>query len=246
MSDRIAVLIVDDSRLFRSAVEEALRGQPDIAVVGSVFSGAKALEFIRQSPPHVVTLDVEMPGLDGLATLEQIEQFNAGRSPAEKIGVIMVSAFTRRGADVTVRALEAGAFDFVTKPAGPSPEANLATLREALLPRIRACARGRVATSLPTGAAVRPVVTPIPTGPRRQAAIAAVVIGSSTGGPKALATVLPELCSRIRLPILIVQHMPPNFTQSLAESLTRQSQHSVVEGSDGITLASARDRKSVV
>src|SRR4051812_35363276 len=108
MSESIEVLIVDDSRLFRAAIEDALRGQPDISVVGSVFNGTKALEFIRQRPPRVVTLDVEMPGMDGLATLEQIELLNAARPAKERIGVIMVSAFTRRGADVTVRALQAG------------------------------------------------------------------------------------------------------------------------------------------
>src|SRR5262245_34711874 len=97
MPEKIKVLIVDDSRLFRSALEEALHGQDDITVVGSVFSGAKALEFVRQSPPDVVTLDVEMPGMDGLETLQKIQQFN------HAIGVVMVSAFTRRGADITVK-----------------------------------------------------------------------------------------------------------------------------------------------
>src|SRR5882724_5337175 len=127
MAEPIKVLIVDDSRLFRSALEEALRGQEDIAVVGSVFSGAKALEFIRQAPPDVVTLDVEMPGMNGLETLKQIQQIDPS------IGVVMVSAFTRRGADITVKALQAGAFDFVTKPSGTSPEANQISLRDEVL-----------------------------------------------------------------------------------------------------------------
>src|SRR5438477_2807885 len=126
MSEPINLLIVDDSRLFRSALEEALRGQPDISVVGSVFNGAKALEFIRSSPPDLVTLDVEMPGMDGLQTLEQIQAFNESRRSSTPVGVIMVSAFTRRGEHVTIKALEAGAFDFVAKPSGASPEANLA------------------------------------------------------------------------------------------------------------------------
>ncbi len=237
MSDRIDVLIVDDSRLFRAAVEQALAGQPDIAVVGSVFSGAKALEFIRATPPRVVTLDVEMPGLDGVATLEQIQAFNAGRPPDKTVGVIMVSAFTRRGADVTVRALEAGAFDFVTKPSGPSAEANVATLRDELLPRVRACARRRATTYVPRPAPP-PVAAPRP--PRRRAAFALVAIGSSTGGPRALSELLPDLCRRISLPVLLVQHMPPNFTRSLAESLARLTQQVVVEATDGMSLSSAR------
>jgi len=237
MSDRIDVLIVDDSRLFRAAVEQALAGQPDIAVVGSVFSGAKALEFIRATPPRVVTLDVEMPGLDGVATLEQIQAFNAGRPPDKAVGVIMVSAFTRRGADVTVRALEAGAFDFVTKPSGPSAEANVATLRDELLPRIRAGARRRVTISVPRPA---PPTVAAPRTPRRRAAFALVAIGSSTGGPRALTELLPDLCRRTSLPVLIIQHMPPNFTRSLAESLARLTQQTVVEAIDGMPLSSAR------
>ncbi len=237
MADRIDVLIVDDSRLFRAAVEQALAGQPDIAVVGSVFSGAKALEFIRATPPRVVTLDVEMPGLDGLATLEQIQAFNVGRPPDQAVGVIMVSAFTRRGADVTVRALEAGAFDFVTKPSGPSAEANVATLRDELLPRVRACARRRAPVHVHRHVPP-PVAAPRP--PRRRAAFALVAIGSSTGGPRALSELLPDLCRRISLPVLLVQHMPPNFTRSLAESLARLTQQVVVEAADGMTLSSAR------
>ena len=131
------VLIVDDSRIFRAALEAALAGQAGIAVVGSVFNGAKALESIRAKPPDVVTLDVEMPGMDGLQTLQAIQELNAARPPGEEIGVIMVSAFTRRGAEVTLRALQMGAFDFVTKPSGTSGEVSLDRLRQDLLPKIR-------------------------------------------------------------------------------------------------------------
>ena len=241
MPEPITVLIIDDSRLFRAALEEALRGQPDVTVVGSVFSGAKALDFIRNSPPHLVTLDVEMPGMDGLATLQQIQSFNATRSASEAIGVIMVSAFTRRGADVTVKALETGAFDFVTKPAGPSPEANLATLRDEVLPRIRAYARQRLRTTNPVVAPTRPRIQHAAKPPRvgRPAAIRAIVIGASTGGPRALSALLPDLCAHVAVPILVVQHMPPDFTRSLAESLARQTGRNVVEAADGLSLASA-------
>lgn len=240
MPEPITVLIVDDSRLFRTALEEALHGQPDIVVVGSVFSGAKALDFIRSSPPHVVTLDVEMPGMDGLATLEQIQALNATRPAADAVGVVMVSAFTRRGAEVTVKALEAGAFDFVTKPAGPSPEANLVTLRDEVLPRIRAYARQRVRIATPSAAAVRPRVQPAARPPRgrRPSQTRAIVIGASTGGPRALATLLPDLCARVTAPILVVQHMPRDFTRSLAESLTRRTGRRVIEAADGMALAS--------
>lgn len=238
MADPITVLIVDDSRLFRSALEESLSGQKDIAVAGSVFSGAKALEFIRNSPPNIVTLDVDMPGMDGLATLEQIQQFNAERRAGEVVGVIMVSAFTRRGADVTVKALQAGAFDFVTKPSGPSPDINIAALRDELVSKIRACAR-RHGKLVPGAGAVARTTGPrviAPRVPHRPTAIRAVVLGASTGGPRALSTILPDLCERTDVPILIVQHMPPDFTRSLAESLARQTRRTVVEAADGMPL----------
>ena len=238
MPDRITVLIVDDSRLFRSALEESLAGQGDIVVVGSVFSGAKALEFIHNSPPDIVTLDVEMPGMDGLAALEQIQQFNADRPAAEAVGVIMVSAFTRRGADVTVKALQAGAFDFVTKPSGPSQDANLATLCDELVTKIHACTRRRRKLAPGAGGVARPVVPPVvaPRAGRRPSTVHAVIIGASTGGPRALSTILPELCELTDLPILIVQHMPADFTRSLAESLARQTQRTVVEAIDGVPI----------
>ncbi len=233
MAERIRVLIVDDSRLFRSALEQALSGQPDITVVGSVFNGAKALEFIRQSPPDVVTLDVEMPGMDGLATLEQIQRLSEERPGDAPVGVVMVSAFTRRGAEITVKALEAGAFDFVTKPSGGSPEANLAVLREEVLTKIRACARQR---SKPQNGVSAKAAAPQSPAAARAVPIRAIVIGASTGGPRALSTMLPDLCARVDLPILIVQHMPAGFTGSLAESLARQTGKTVIEATDGPPL----------
>ncbi|MBI3833985.1 MAG: chemotaxis response regulator protein-glutamate methylesterase [Planctomycetes bacterium] len=242
MSDRINVLIVDDSRLFRAALEDALAGQPDITVVGSVFSSAKSLEFIRATPPQVVTLDVEMPGMDGLATLTEIQAINQSSPASDAVGVIMVSAFTRRGADITVKALQAGAFDFVTKPSGPSPEANLASLRDELLPRIRACARQHrrtAATPRTTKTGVVHAVHPRPKA-RQLGASRAIVVGASTGGPRALSTLLPELCAKIQVPVLVVQHMPPDFTRSLAESLSRQTGRKVVEAVDGMPLKDAQ------
>jgi two-component system chemotaxis response regulator CheB len=233
MAEPIKVLIVDDSRLFRSALEEALSGLSDITVVGSVFSGAKAMEFIGQNPPDVVTLDVEMPGMDGLATLELIQRFSALRPTVPAIGVVMVSAFTRRGADITVKALQAGAFDVVAKPSGASPDASLAMLRDEVLAKIRACALHR---AKPDG---RVLIAP-PSAPsvpiERSTPIRAIVIGASTGGPRALSALLPELCALTDLPILIVQHIPRGFTQSLADSLARETRRTVVEAVDNTPL----------
>jgi two-component system chemotaxis response regulator CheB len=237
VTDPIQVLIVDDSRLFRSALEEALEGHADIAVAGSVFNGAKALEFIRRSPPDVVTLDVEMPGMDGLAALQHIEQFNKSRPDLPPVGVIMVSAFTHRGAQVTVAALQAGAFDFVTKPSGPSRLENLATLGDELVPRIRACARRRRQTPPAGLSGVAPAAARrIPPAGGAPARVRALAIAASTGGPQALSQILPPLCARVDWPMLIVQHMPAAFTRSLAESLSRQVHRGVAEAGDGQPL----------
>jgi len=113
---KIKILIVDDSRIFRSAVEEMLSREADFEVIGSVWNGIKALEFIKTNPPHLVTLDVQMPDMDGLETLKEIQKINATRKPSEQIGVIMLSSHTQKGADITVQALEMGAFDFIAKP----------------------------------------------------------------------------------------------------------------------------------
>jgi two-component system chemotaxis response regulator CheB len=240
MSERISLLIVDDSRLFRSALEQALAGHADITVVGSVFSGAKAIEFIRSSPPDLVTLDVEMPGMDGLQTLQQIQALNDARRPAKPVGVIMVSAFTRRGAQVTVNALEAGAFDFIAKPSGGSAEANLVSLRDELLAKVRAYANSRRRLAPGTVAPVAAPVTPtVRRAPGIRSRVRAVVIGTSTGGPRALAELMPELCQKVDVPILIVQHMPSGFTKTLAESLARQTGRKIVEAADGMKLEQA-------
>ena len=237
MSATLTVLIVDDSRLFRSALEQALVAQPDISVVGSVFSGAKAIEFIRNSPPDLVTLDVEMPGMDGLQVLQQIQALNETRRPTKPVGVIMVSAFTRRGAQVTVKALEAGAFDFIAKPSGESAEANLASLRDELLAKVRAYANSR--RRLAPGTAAAAAAPVVRRAPGKRSRVRAVVIGTSTGGPRALADLMPELCQKIDIPILIVQHMPAGFTKTLAESLARQTGRKIVEATDGMRVEPA-------
>lgn len=236
MSEAARILIVDDSRIFRSAIEDVIRGQADMTVAGSVFSGAKALDFIRQHPPDVVTLDVDMPGMNGLETLAAIQQFSRTQATGPEIGVLMVSAFTQRGAEVTVQALQAGAFDFVTKPSGASGEESLAALRDDLLPKIRAFLGRRrrsiaIDWNFNQGTKTDLPARVLPTGSRRS--LRAVLIGASTGGPKALSTLLPDLVTRVDAPILVVQHMPAGFTRSLADNLARKCSCPVVEAEDG-------------
>ena len=227
MSLPVRVLIVDDSRIYRAAIEEALTGQDGIVVCGSVWSGPKALEHVRAQPPDLVTLDVEMPGMNGLDALQAIQAFNATRPGQPEVGVIMVSAYTSRGAEATLQALQAGAFDFIEKPKEASHAQNVLSLRQQLTDKIRAFQqRHRRNGSQPVA------VPPRPAAPPRRA-VRAVVVAVSTGGPRALSQLVTELDPQLDQPVFIVQHIPPEFTKPLAESLARQSGRRVVEGVQG-------------
>lgn len=246
MTDKLKILIVDDSRVFRSIIEEAMKGEVDLQVIGSVRNGEKAIEFIKSSPPDLVTLDVEMPEMDGLETLEAIHEINASNPDRLEIGVIMVSAFTSKGADITIKALQAGAFDFITKPEGKDVAENISSLRSQLLVKIRHFAVKRISSMVGRSVArsittpfrrplirdARPKIVAPPIVSRHTTGIKAVLIGVSTGGPRALADMLPELSEKVNLPFFIVQHMPPTFTQSLANSLDATCRHRVIEALD--------------
>ncbi|AMV24954.1 Chemotaxis response regulator protein-glutamate methylesterase [Gemmata sp. SH-PL17] len=223
----VRVLIVDDSRIYRAAIEEALAGQDGIVVCGSVWSGPKALDHIRAQPPDLVTLDVEMPGMNGLDALQAIQAFNATRPGQPEVGVVMVSAYTSRGAEATLQALQAGAFDFIEKPKEASHAQNVLSLRQQLTDKIRAFQqRHRRNGPQPVAVPPRPA-----TSPRR--AVRAVVVAVSTGGPRALSQLVAELSPQLDQPVFIVQHIPPEFTKPLAESLARQSGRRVVEAAQG-------------
>ncbi len=228
--DPLRVLIVDDSRIFRAALQDALEGRPGIRVVGSVWSGEKALEFIRQSPPDLVTLDVNMPGRGGLETLSDIQQLNSSRPDLPPVIVLLVSALTMRGAATTVEGLQRGAFDFIRKPDGPDAAANAVLLQQQLFEKIDLLAQRRA--RLPLGAApqAKPLVAPPIPRPGR---FHAVAIGSSTGGPEALARLLPVLTKQTSVPLFIVQHLPIGMTGYFADSLARKCDYRVVEAAHG-------------
>ncbi len=228
----LRILIVDDSRIFRSALEEALKGLPGVTVVGSVWSGEKALEFIQATPPDLVTLDLNMPGRGGLATLSDIGRLNAASPERPPIGVLIVSALTERGAAITVEGLARGAFDFLRKPEGPDERANAESLRRQMHEKIAAFrqSRRRSAGASPAFAPGPPASAPRP-GP-----FGAVAIGSSTGGPQALARVLPELTRAAAVPVFLVQHLPAGMTHYFAESLARICSCPVVEAAEGMTV----------
>jgi two-component system chemotaxis response regulator CheB len=229
MNMKTKLLIVDDSRIFRSAVEESLAGERDIEVIGSVWNGVKAIEFIKSNPPDLVTLDVEMPDMDGLETLKAIQKINASKSKSRSIGVIMLSSHTQNGADITVKALELGAFDFIPKPEGKNLKENIDILRRQLVVKIRYFASKRISTRLIESPIAMPTTPEITTKLPASSSVKAILIGVSTGGPKALANMLPLLCEKVNVPIFIAQHMPPTFTQSLAKSLDAKCRNTVME-----------------
>ncbi len=232
-TDTFKILIVDDSRVFRNVVEEILRAEKGIEITGSAWNGAKGIEFLKANPPDLVTLDVEMPEMNGIDMLREIMEFNRANPDIPDIGVIMVSAYTKKGADVTISALELGAYDFIPKPSGGDAGRNMAFLRQELLGKIRnyrsggALYRGiQLVEKPPVSRIPRPLSVPVGWNYPH---FKAVVIGVSTGGPKALAALLPALCEGVKVPVFVVQHMPATFTLSLAENLDRKCAHRVIE-----------------
>jgi two-component system chemotaxis response regulator CheB len=225
----IRALVVDDTALFRRIVSDALAGIPGVEVVGTAANGKLAVARMAALQPDLVTLDIEMPEMNGIEVLE------AMRAAGLQTGAIVLSSLTTRGGEMTVRALELGAFDFITKPDGGSPAENLARLRAGLLPMIRAFERRRDVRQMLHRAAPAPVTRPAaPPLPRHSAAgTPLVLVGVSTGGPNALATVLPGLPADLNAPVLIVQHMPALFTKPLAASLDRKSSIRVSEAKNG-------------
>jgi two-component system chemotaxis response regulator CheB len=231
---KIRVLIVDDAVVFRRLVSEELSRDPALEVVGTASNGHIALARMMQVNPDVVVLDVEMPELDGLATLKELRKTYA------HLPVIMFSALTERGAEATLDALALGATDYFTKPAGTGGlDASLHVVREQLIPKIKAlCAR----TEQPTRPALRESATrgaapgPIPVTRPVAGPVQVLAVGASTGGPNALAEIFRSLPADFPVPIVIVQHMPPMFTRLLAERLSAECAVPVQEASPGALL----------
>jgi two-component system chemotaxis response regulator CheB len=215
---RVRVLVCDDSPLMRRIIADLL-AEAGFEVVGYAGDGAELVERVRALRPDVVTLDVEMPRMDGIAAVREL-------MAARPTPVVMVSSLTARGADATVRALEAGAVDAIQKPAAGASLRAWLPLRDELAAKVRAAAAARVRPPAPLGAA-RP---PGALAERARAATRRlVVIASSTGGPRALAQVVTRLPSPLGAGVLIVQHMPVGFTASLAARLDAGSALSVRE-----------------
>ena len=228
---KIRVLVVDDSVVVRRMVSDALVADENLEVAGTAANGRIALAKIPQVNPDVIILDVEMPELDGLGTLVEIRKIQPS------LPVIMYSTLTQRGAEATLEALSKGATDYVTKPSNVgSASQGLECIRTQLIPKIKAIC-GRVVGITPTPM-IGPNTIVKPNPPRRispgaEERIDIVAIGVSTGGPNALAELIPTLPRDFPVPLVIVQHMPPVFTRLLAERLAAKSQIGVEEGFPG-------------
>ena len=231
----VSVMVVDDSVVVRRLVSDVLAADPGIEVVGTAANGKVALAKIPQLNPDVVTLDIEMPVMDGLETLVAL------RKSYPELPVIMFSTLTERGASATLDALERGASDYVTKPANVgSVQASMEAVRSQLVPKVKSLAARRrplADAGVTPALQPRPVRTPV-TVP--SALVEVVVVGVSTGGPDALTTLVGALPATLPVPVVVVQHMPPVFTALFAKRLDSKSALSVSEARSGDRVTPGR------
>nr|WP_320191017.1 chemotaxis response regulator protein-glutamate methylesterase [uncultured Desulfobacter sp.] len=239
----IKALVVDDTIVYRKIVGDALKQMPGIEVVGTANNGKIALSKIKTLKPDLMTLDIEMPEMNGIELLQKLQQID--KPPL----VIMVSTLTHQGGELTLRAMELGAFDVLPKPEEGKMAENMRKVKETLEPIVKHVKRhkfgiidrpvrpkpaAKVTARTPElKAAGRPVQSK-PAGIRSKSEI--IAIGISTGGPNALSKMIPMLPKDLKVPVLIVQHMPPVFTESLANSLNKKSGLEVLEAKDGDTI----------
>jgi two-component system chemotaxis response regulator CheB len=241
------VLVVDDSAFMRRVISDILSSTDEFRVIGTARDGNDALRKVHQLDPDLVTMDVEMPGLDGLAALGYI----MSETPRP---VVMLSAYTVAGGDATMRALDYGAVDFVSKPSG-TISLNLETVGDRLLEALRAAASANLSMipvrvpRRPPAPRRAPATLPAEAPPRRRRrrpseagapSEVAVAIAASTGGPRALAEMLPRLRTPLGAAVLVVQHMPAHFTRTFAERLDNLEGLPVAEAVDGEPVRSDR------
>jgi two-component system, chemotaxis family, protein-glutamate methylesterase/glutaminase len=242
---RLRVLIVDDTAVYRKVVSDILSEIPEIEVVGTANNGKIAMSKIVSLKPDILTLDIEMPEMNGLDVLSSI------KSEGHDVGAIVLSTLTHKGGELTMQALELGAFDFITKPETSSIEESKKQIKNAISSMLKAYSRRQEIKNILGGKSsfisslkenktressngIVRRINSIVNSKKKTAEI--VGIGVSTGGPKALSQMMPNLPADINVPILIVQHMPPIFTQSLAKSLNLKCAIEVKEAIDGETI----------
>lgn len=227
------VLVVDDSAFMRKVISDMIAEDDAFEVIGTARDGLDALEKIKRLQPDVVTLDVEMPRKDGLETLREIMS-------TQPVPVIMLSSVTQSGAKATMEALALGAVDFVPKPSG-SISLDIADVREELMTKLKAAVGAKVQVTRPRVLPRTPTILPpkapqsrpMPVGHIAPVADVLIVIGSSTGGPKALEEVICQLPKDLSAGVLVIQHMPAGFTRSMAERLDQIASVRVKEAEEG-------------
>lgn len=240
----LQALVIEDSMVFQKIISEVLSDLPGVQSVAVAGTGAEGLNMVRSGKPDVVFLDLHLPDMDGMDILDRIRREHAGTR------VVVVSGIGREGAALTVKALSLGAQQFISKPEGAGFNQSVAALRAELEPvvntvrlQIDLAARHGSPAGKPPVPAAAPVARPAPApavvrAPARPGlgSYWVVAVAVSTGGPAALARVIPLLPASFPLPVVIVQHMPPLFTRSLADSLDAKSQVKVHEGQAGDVL----------
>lgn len=227
--NKIKVVVVDDSALMRKIISDMLNEEEDIEVIKTCKNGQDLINNIDNLKPDVITLDVEMPILDGIGALREL------KTKGYNIPVIMLSSVTQEGSIQTIESLRLGAFDFVPKPSG-SISLDIEKVKQLLVEKIRAvplCKR-----NVHSKIVRKPIETKVKRETKRVSNVkpSAVVIGASTGGPKALFNVITELPSDLGVPVFIVQHMPKSFTKVFAERLNGNSKLKVIEAEDGMKI----------
>ena len=226
---RARVMVCDDSVVIRGAISRMLQADPAIEVVARVANGQMALDEIKRSKPDVVVLDIEMPVLDGMTALPLLLRADPG------LRVVMASTLTTRGADIALRALRLGAADYLPKPSSIGTASDDSFRRE-LLEKVKGLARLRHRAAEPSASAgARVALRPAPMASPRLLAV-----GSSTGGPQALFTLVQGLGRGLGVPVVLTQHMPPTFTPILAEHLNKLGGMPCAEAKDGEPLQPGR------
>jgi two-component system chemotaxis response regulator CheB len=225
MAKSIGVLVVDDSAFMRKTLTDILESDMDIKVIATAKDGLEALEKAKSFSPDVITLDVEMPAMDGLTCLKELQKITDAP-------VIMLSGVTKNGAKSTIEALEAGAIDFITKPAGLFDIAGEAKKKEIIEKILMARHIRNSSSKAIKEETARPIIHTDREIKRNTDLKSLITIGTSTGGPKALQEVIPFIPGDVPAAVVIVQHMPPGFTKSLADRLNTISDLFVKEAED--------------
>jgi len=218
------VLVVDDSAFMRKIISDVLNNHPQIGIVETASNGQAALKKIREFEPDVITLDIEMPIMNGIETLQEIRKI-------KNIPVIMCSSLTKSGAEITIQALELGAFDFIEKPESVSGD-KIKNLEKTLLDKVLLAISSKRTFLKRIEPQIRPNLLNFQTGKKNKI----LLIASSTGGPQALKEVIPYLPEDIPAKILMVQHMPEKFTEMFAQRLDKMSKITVKEAKEGDML----------